>query len=152
MSTIPWLLSEETELEVIGEYDDESGFEFRYLCVGPLRFDEQGQYVWREEHVLALASDRDSFLTLLEHFGPDEGLDTPEVLAMLEDPANVDEETLESAIRQLCGNYDDPGFPLGISGLLADLFTITERAYRSCAFLRDEEQSISLEWVLGRCH
>ena len=151
------IVDDGVEMQLEGQYDDETGHDLDSITLGPVKFNIDGGYVWDEAGVLALLEDRNKFALFLERFAVDEDWradnwsDMAEALEMANDPMGVDEDTAREGIAAVCQRYSDLYDAMDSSGNLQRLFEITERVYRNCAPLHEESSSCPLWWVEGRC-
>lgn len=156
LASLAGFVEEGAELEISGTYDDESGYEFNSITLGPLVFNTD-YYVWNEDGVLALLGDRNKLAAFVERFAPQaddlevEFADTPEAIELVRDPKGVDEDTARAGIAAISGRYEwledsqDVDYDLGV------LYDVTERTFRACAPLSNDTDSVTLWWVKARC-
>lgn len=162
--TIDWLVLEtfqaslrgifdnQAEMYLHGIYDDETGHYLNYIAFGPLHFDSEGGFIWIEDGVLALLSEREIFARFVERFGsPDDWSDIPAAAAMALNPMTIDDGAARAGIREVCERYQHPTIdPVAFDDALAGIFKIADRISKNCAPL-PEESSMSLSWMQGRC-
>lgn len=152
MTSLEGFVDDQTEMNIYGIYDDETGHDLHEISFGPIQFGSDGGFIWREAEVVALLKDRDIFAKFIARFSnPEEWSDLPAATTMVRDAKTIDDVTARAGIREVCENYDDTWEPIAYDGDLATLFEITDRVYRNCAPLPAGEGSVSLWWIKGRC-
>jgi len=145
LSRLEGLVDADDKLQVIGQFDDETGYDIYRIKVGPVEFNSEGAYLWRKAEVNRLAADPDEFGLLLQMLGP-QSEDYAHHWEDLSDTAQ-----LREGVSEVCENCFDVDEPVGTSTDLETLFDVVEQTFRSAAPMREEEESLPLSWVLGRC-
>ena len=176
---IELFITEDEEIIVFGSYDDESGYYPDEMSCGPLRFNDEGEYIWIEEKVQEiLQGSKDNFISFTEKFGlgnnefyldklgsgedeSDYSHFSPLTLQLLgilpvdqekSDLSATSEENLNSAISEVCEFFSElvrNNSIIGTSSELVDLFFITSNSCYN-APLKSDRESFSISWIMNR--
>jgi len=156
------------DIEISASYDDETGYYPRLISWGPLTFTDEGEYVWNNSEVFALAeADFNLFKEFVSIFNyqyeiEDRSFFSNEALVLLDNFKNSSElmennddyssSDFTFAIPEICFNINEPLIQgMGSSVLLSELFEIIIRAIENKAPLSDDTESFPIEWVIDRC-
>lgn len=161
---MPTLFDHASDMEIIGQYDDETGHELYQIVLGPVRFNSEGYYIYEQEALLevfdgCIGGDGrtafDRFLIGELTVDPDEWEDRLEEIGaegLFESPETFDDDAMREALEQVAEVHEylsDEDY-VGISENLQAMFEIMDRLYRRCAPMQTENETLPMRWIEGR--
>ena len=157
---LPMLFSTGDELEITGQYDDETGHDLYQITFGAVRFNSEGCFIFEEEGLLEMfeghseGEDRERFNRfLLTELSIESGdwEDSPAALLFAE-PETLDADAMRAALHHVATQHEylSEEECMGSDTNLGDLFSIIERIFRRCAPMQKETETLPMRWIEGR--
>ncbi|MDG1481736.1 MAG: pentapeptide repeat-containing protein [Myxococcota bacterium] len=158
--SLPVLFGHADELEITGQYDDETGHDLYQITLGAVSFNSAGNFIYQEAALLeifeALSSDEDRvtfhrFLHGELNVEHDEWEDTPAAV-LFDEPETLDADAMRAALSHAATvfEYLSEEECLGTEPLLEEFFSIIERIYRRCSPMQKESESLPMRWIEAR--
>jgi len=157
---LPMLFSTDEELEITGQFDDETGHDLYQITFGAVCFNSEGNFIFQEEALLALfedhsdGEDRASFHRFLQEELSIESCDWDETPAalLLDEPETLDADAMRAALRHVAAQHEylSEEDCMGTDSNLGELFSIIERIFRRCAPMQKETETLPMRWIEGR--